>query len=260
MSVRLEEDHAVAVVTLDRERALNAFDTDQLGSLVDTFATLRRRHDIRAVVLTGAGSRAFAAGADVKAMATMSRDEGMAFGRLGQQVALAIENLPQPVIAAVNGYALGGGCEIALACDIRIASENAVFAQPEVTLGIPPGWGGSQRLPRLIGPGRAAEMILTGRRVGADEALTWGLVNAVYPSDQLLPEASKLARLIASNSPIAVRGAKTLMRQAFVGDPARGLEREAEAFANSFETADQREGMAAFLEKRPARFEFEMSS
>lgn len=255
MPVRVEQDGHIAVVTMDREQALNSFDTDQLGDLVQAFEDLGRRDDIRAVVLTGAGSRAFAAGADVKAMATMSRDEGMAFGRLGQQAALAIEELSRPVIAAVNGYALGGGCEIALACDIRLASANAVFAQPEVTLGIPPGWGGSQRLPRLIGPGRAAEMILTGRRVGADEAHDWGLVNAVVSPEQLIEEATKIALQVAANSPRAVAMAKVLIRQALSGNLASGLEQEEAAFGASFGTPAQREGMSAFVEKRAARFQ-----
>lgn len=254
MPVRVEYDGPVAVVTMDREKALNAFNADQLRDLIDTFSEIGRNDHVRVAILTGAGTRAFAAGADVKAMATMSRDEGTEFGQLGQKAALAIETLPQPVVAAVNGYTLGGGCEVALACDIRLAAENAVFAQPEVTLGIPPGWGGSQRLPRLIGPGRAAEMILSGRRVEANEALRWGLVNAVYPADQLMTEAKRIAQTIAANSPLAVRVAKTLMRSAFGNDLAAGLASESQAFGESFESADQREGMAAFVEKRQVRF------
>ncbi len=254
MPVRVEQDGHVALVTMDREQALNTFNEDQLRDLLKAFQTLAERDEVRAVVLTGAGSRAFAAGADVKAMVTMSAQEGLAFGRLGQEVASAIERLPQPVIAAVNGFALGGGCEIALACDLRLASEGASFAQPEVTLGILPGWGGSQRLPRLIGPGRASEMILTGRRVGADEALSWGLVNAVHPAGRLLDEAKALASRIAENSPMAIRRAKRMMRFALAGDLASGMEREAEAFGESFGSADQREGMSAFVEKRAPVF------
>lgn len=254
MPVQIEHDGHIAVVTMDREHALNAFNAEQLRDLIDTFAEIGQSDDIRAVILTGAGSRAFAAGADVKAMATMSRAEGHAFGQLGQQAALTIEQLSQPVLAAVNGYALGGGCEIAVACDIRFAAENAVFAQPEVSLGIPPGWGGSQRLPRLIGAGRAAEIILSARRVDAEEALRWGLVNAVYPADQLMTEAKRLAQTIANNSPVAVRTAKMLMRGAFAGDPEAGFASEGQAFGESFESVEQREGMAAFVEKRRAEF------
>jgi enoyl-CoA hydratase len=254
MPVHVEREQHVAVVTMDREIALNAFDADQLRELIKAFESLGQQDDVRAVVLTGAGSRAFAAGADVKMMATLSREDGLAFGRLGHQATLAIEGLPQPVIAAVNGFALGGGCEIALACDIRLASKNAIFAQPEVTLGIPPGWGGSQRLPRLIGPGRASEVILTGRRIPAEEALGWGLVNAVYAAERLLVEAKGLAAGIAKNSPRAVRQSKRLMRLAWGHNLALGLEDEERTFGNSFETVDQREGMTAFVEKRPAVF------
>jgi enoyl-CoA hydratase len=159
------------------------------------------------------------------------------------------------VIAAVNGYAFGGGCELAIACDTRIASDNARFAQPEVGLGIPPGWGGTQRLPRLVGPGYAAEMILTGRHVLADEALRIGLVNAVYPLDQLMTAAREMATRIAKNSPTAVRGAKQLMALAFAGNPGEGLAVEAATFGAAFATRDQQEGMRAFIEKRDAVFE-----
>jgi enoyl-CoA hydratase len=204
--------------------------------------------------LTGAGERSFAAGADIKKMANMTSEEGFAFGRLGHELANAVERFPRPVIAAVNGYALGGGCEIALASDIRLASENAVFAQPEVTLGIPPGWGGSQRLTRLIGPGLAAELIYTGRRVKADEALKLGLVNGVYPLPELLPAAHALADAIAKNSPRAVAQSKRLIRLALNGSIDEGLAAEANAFGEAFETEDQREGMGAFVEKRAATF------
>ena len=209
---------------------------------------------IRAVVLTGAGERAFAAGADIREMAALSPEGGLAFGRLGHAVTRAVEALSQPVVAAVNGFALGGGCELAIACDIRIASENAVFAQPEVSLGIPPGWGGSQRLPRLVGPGMAAEMILTGRRVAAAEALRIGLVNRVVPLPDLMPAAAELAATIAANGPVAVRAAKRLMALAFDGDPVVGLETECAVFGSVFGTPEQREGMGAFVEKRKPSF------
>ncbi len=181
MAVDIEMRGRVAIVTMNRPEALNAFTGDQLRELAQVFGTIADNREIRAVVLTGAGEKAFAAGADIKAMAEMDQRAGIEFGRLGHAATRAIEECPQPVIAAVNGYALGGGCEVAISADIRYASENAVFAQPEVTLGIPPGWGGSQRLPRLVGPGMAAEMILSGRRVKAEEALRIGLVNRVTP-------------------------------------------------------------------------------
>ena len=200
VAIEVHSEGRIATVVVNRPEALNALNADHLRDLIDVFRDLRTDKEVRAIVLTGAGERSFIAGADVRAMATMSEAEGRAFGHLGHGAALAIEAMPQPVIAAVNGFALGGGCELALASDIRLASENAVFAQPEVTLGICPGWGGSQRLPRVVGPGMAAELIFTGRRVAADEALRIGLVNAIYPLERLLDEAKALATKIAENS------------------------------------------------------------
>ena len=254
MAVEVERADGVATVTLNRPQALNAFDTPQLQRLLEAIRGLREERAVRCVVLTGAGDKAFAAGADIKEMAAKSETEAMAFGRLGHAVTAAVEGLPQPTIAAVNGYAFGGGCELALACDIRLASKRAQFSQPEVELGIPPGWGGTQRLPRLVGPGRAAELIFTGRRVAADEALRIGLVNAVYPADTLLAEATAMARRIAENSPRAIAAAKRALSLAFAGNPAAGLATEAALFAESFGTEDQREGMQAFVEKRRAAF------
>lgn len=254
MTVDVTHEGAVAIVTMNRPGALNAFDSAQLDALLAAFAELRRSRSVRCVILTGAGEKSFAAGADIKEMATLDEQGGHRFGARGHAVADAIERLPQPVIAAVNGYAFGGGCELALACDFRLCSENAVFAQPEVGLGIPPGWGGSQRLPRAVGPGMAAELILTGRRVKADEAVRIGLVNAVHPLPGLLPAAMILANQIAANSPLAVRAAKAAMARAFAGEPARGLKTELAVFSAAFATADQQEGMTAFVEKRKAAF------
>jgi enoyl-CoA hydratase len=254
MAVEIEVADGVAAVTMARPEALNSFNTEQLDRMIDALKQVRHDPSVRCVILTGAGERAFAAGADIKEMVDKSEAEGLAFARLGHAMANLAEGMPKPTIAAVNGFALGGGCEIALACDIRIASENAVFAQPEVSLGIPPGWGGTQRLTRLVGPGLAAELILSGRRVTADEALRIGLVNAIYPLADLLPEARKLAGLIAKQSPRAVSAAKTLMQIAFDGETRKGLDTEAELFARAFGTADQREGMTAFIEKRAPIF------
>jgi enoyl-CoA hydratase len=255
MAIDVDVDDGVAVVTINRPEALNAFDGEHLDLLGATIHTLGNERAVRAVILTGAGDRAFSAGADIKTMASLSHAEGLAFARKGHAVANALERLPQPVVAAVNGYAFGGGCELAIACDIRIASENARFAQPEVGLGIPPGWGGSQRLPRLVGPGYAAEMIFTGRQVHADEALHMGLVTAVHPLDALLTAAREMANRIAKNSPAAVRGAKRLMALAFSGDPGEGLAVEIATFGAAFASRDQQEGMRAFIEKRPAAFD-----
>lgn len=254
MSIELERRGSIAVVTMNRPEALNAFNGEQLRLLAETFDTIASDGSIRCVILTGAGERAFAAGADIKEMKDLDGAGGIAFGRAGHRATRSVEELPQPVIAAVNGFALGGGCELALAADIRLASENAVFAQPEVTLGIPPGWGGSQRLSRLVGPGVAAELILSGRRVKSDEALRIGLVNSVYPLDQLMVEATKLAETIAGNSPLAVRSAKQLIRLAFNGQTSDGLDSEARAFGEAFNSGDQKEGMTAFVEKRAAVF------
>jgi enoyl-CoA hydratase len=255
VTVDLAIDEGIATITMNRPQALNAFNSDQLDLLLSVIRDVAANQGVRVAILTGAGDRAFAAGADIKEMVGLDPAEGLAFGRRGHAVANALEAMPQPVIAAVNGYAFGGGCELALACDIRLASENARFAQPEVGLGIPPGWGGSQRLPRLVGPGIASELILTGRHVLADEALRIGLVNAVHPLDQLLPAANEMARSIARNSPRAVRAAKSLMKLAFQGNPGAGLEAEVRAFGEAFATADQREGMTAFVEKRAAVFQ-----
>jgi enoyl-CoA hydratase len=254
MAIDVEIADRIAVVTMNRPEALNAFNSEQIDLLGVAIHAIGADRTVRAVILTGAGDRAFAAGADIKEMAQLTPAEGLAFGRKGQALANAIELLPQPVIAAVNGYAFGGGCELAIACDIRIASEYARFAQPEVGLGIPPGWGGTQRLPRLIGPGFAAEMIYTGRHVHADEALRIGLVNAVHPLDQLLPAAREMAARVADNSPAAVRAAKRLISLAVAGDQGAGLAAEAASFGAAFSTVDQREGMTAFVEKRPASF------
>jgi enoyl-CoA hydratase len=254
MAVDVVVENGVAIVTMNRPEALNAFNSQQLDLLLAAFQSVAARRDVRVAILTGAGERAFAAGADIKEMAGMTATEGLAFGRTGHAVTRAVEQLPQPVIAAVNGYAFGGGCEIAIAADIRLASETARFAQPEVGLGIPPGWGGSQRLPRLVGPGFAAEMILTGRQVHAEEALRIGLVNAIHTSDALLPAAREMAARIAANGPSAVRIAKRLMSLASAGNPGAGLAAEVMAFGDAFAAEEQKEGMRAFIEKRPAVF------
>jgi enoyl-CoA hydratase len=254
MAVTAERDGPVALVTLSRPEAMNAFNTEQLQALLDVVRELSVDSSVRAVVLTGDGKRAFAAGADISEMSTKSPSEAKQFGDLGHAIGAAIGAAPQPWIAAVNGYALGGGCEMALACDIRVASESAQLGQPEVTLGIPAGWGGTQRLPRLVGPGHAAELLLTGRRINAEEALRIGLVNAVYPAADLIPAAMEMALTISRNSPSAVSASKRAMRLAFDLPLADGLAYEAQMFALSFDTADQAEGMSAFAAKRTAEF------
>ncbi len=247
-------DH-VATVTINRPEALNAFSSSLLRELRDSFEALAGDGSVRTVVLTGAGDRSFVAGADIKEMAELDEAAGRAFAELGHATPNLIAAMPQPVIAAVNGFAFGGGCELAIACDFRIAASNAVFAQPEVSLGIPPGWGASQRLPRLVGPGLAADLILTGRRIPADEALRIGLVNQVVPLADLMPLALDLATKIATNSPLAVQSAKQLMQRAFDDALSSGLKAEIDAFGAAFATSDQREGMQAFIEKRSPKFQ-----
>ncbi len=253
MSVDLERREHVALVTLNRPDALNAMSPDMFDALEARLDEIDADDGIRAVVLTGAGGKAFCAGADISTMRTADPQRAREWAARGQGIAARIEDLAAPVVAAVNGYALGGGCEIALACDIRICSENARFGQPEVTLGIPPGWGGTQRLARATNIGFAKELVLTGRMVGAEEALRAGLVTHVHPPDALLDAALELAGTIAGKGRWAVAEAKRLCNLA-LGDLPGGLARELDAFALAFSTEDQREGMDAFAEKRPPRF------
>jgi enoyl-CoA hydratase len=255
MPIDVEHEGHVATITLNRPDVLNAFDTNHLNDLIAHIRQLSSKHDIRAVIVTGAGERAFAAGADIAEMRKKSPTEAREFSLLGQSMCAAIEAAPQPYIAAVNGFALGGGCEVALACDIRLASENAALGQPEVTLGILPGWGGTQRLTRLVGPGIAREMIYTGRRVMADEALRIGLVNAVCSPAELMDRAREMARQIASNAPVAVRHSKDAIARSMDVELDTGLAYEANVFALLFDTDDQNEGMSAFLERRKAEFQ-----
>lgn len=247
--VTYTQEGYVGLLTIDRPQALNALNAEVLDDIsaaidaIDTGVT-------RCLVVTGAGEKAFVAGADVASMSQMSPVEGEAFGKKGNDIFRRLETLPIPVIAAINGFALGGGCELAMSCDIRICSENAVFGQPEVGLGITPGFGGTQRLARLVGMGRAKEMIYGGRNIKAEEAYRIGLVNSVYPQSELLPEAMKLAGRIAANAPIAVRAAKRAINDGIHVDMDKALEIEERLFGGCFATDDQREGMAAFLEKR----------
>lgn len=257
MGIDLERTGAVATITVNNPERLNALNSALLTELYGTIGAVSADDAVRAIVVTGAGDRAFIAGADISEMAGLSEREALAFARLGHAVAAAFEGAPQPVIAAVNGFALGGGCELALAADFRLASENAVFAQPEVGLGIPPGWGGTQRLVRAVGEGVAAEMIYSGRRVKADEALRVGLVNRVVPQGEVLAAARLAAVAIANNAGSAVRLSKRLIQRSREAAPAAALAEEAHAFASVFGGHDQREGMEAFLAKREAAFDHE---
>lgn len=248
-TVLAERRDAVLLLTIDRPAALNALNREVLDDLA---AAVAARGDARAVVITGSGAKAFVAGADIAAMAELDPVAASRFAAVGQELSAALEALPIPVIAAVNGFALGGGCELALACDLVLAAPNAVFGQPEVKLGVIPGFGGSQRLVRRVGPMRAAELIYTGRNVKAEEAVAMGL--ALRIADPVVDEAVKLGNTIAAMGPVAVGLAKRAVRAAEDADLRVGLQLERELFALCFATADQKEGMRAFLEKRPARF------
>jgi enoyl-CoA hydratase len=252
--VELERRDAVAVIRLNRPEVLNALSVEMIDRLEGALDAVEADPDLRVVVLTGAGDKAFSAGADIGHMRTASALEARAFGRRGHGVASRIESFPSPVIAAVNGYALGGGCEIVLACDIRLASDRAKLGLPEVNLGILPGWGGTQRLARLTSPGFAKEMIFTGRMATAEEAERRGLVNAVHPHEGLMDAALELAGQIAAKPAWAVSAAKEMVNLALDGDLRGHLARELDTFALAFTTDDQREGMAAFFEKRPPTF------
>ena len=247
--VRSQQEGPVLTLTLDRPEALNALNAQVLD---DLSAELDRvdLHSVRCLIFTGAGEKAFAAGADIAAMAAMTPEAAAAFSRRGNQVFRRIETFPLPTIAAVNGYALGGGCELAMACDIRLCSENALFGQSEVTLGITPGFGDTQRLMRLVGMGKAKELIFSARNVKAAEALQMGLVNGVYPTDELLPAAEKLAAKIAKNAPIAVRACKAAMNEGVDLPMDQAIDAEVREFSACFETEDQKRGMAGFLNKQ----------
>lgn len=247
--VKYEEKDMIGYITITREKALNALNSQVLDELNRTFDSVDIK-TIRCLILTGAGDKSFVAGADISEMSKLSKLEGEGFGDKGNKVFRKIETFPIPVIAAINGFALGGGCEIAMSCDIRICSDNAVFGQPEVGLGITPGFGGTQRLPRIVGIGMAKQLIYSGKNIKADEALRIGLVNAVYPQAELMANVEKLAKSIASAAPIAVRNSKKAINEGLQVNMDKAIEIEERLFGNCFETDDQIEGMTAFLEKR----------
>ena len=246
--IKYEEEGQIAILTINRPKALNALNSQVLEELDKTLDAIDL-NKIRALIITGAGEKSFVAGADIGEMSSLTKKEGEAFGKKGNDVFRKLETFPIPVIAAVNGFALGGGCEISMSCDIRICSDNAIFGQPEVGLGITPGFGGTQRLARLVGQGMAKQMIYTARNIKADEALRIGLVNAVYPQSELLNEAKKLAETIARQAPIAVRNSKKAINDGLQVDMDKAIEIEERLFGDCFETEDQRAGMGNFLEK-----------
>ncbi len=241
-------------VTINRPDKLNALNLETIEELRQAFENWRDDEEVLAVIITGAGEKAFVAGADISELARLDETSGREYARRGQELTQIIENYPKPVIAAINGYALGGGTELAMACHIRLAAETAKMGQPEVKLGLIPGFGGTQRLARLIGKGLALEVILTGRMVSANEALNWGLVNRVVPPDRLMAEAETLAKEIIKNGPLALSSAIEAINKGLDRPLDEALEIEAEIFGQVCATEDAREGTAAFLEKRPPRF------
>lgn len=247
--INYEVEGQIGIITINRPKALNALNSTVLDELDKTLDAVDLEA-VRCLILTGAGEKSFVAGADIGEMSTLTQSEGEAFGKKGNDVFRKLETFPIPVIAAVNGFALGGGCEISMSCDIRICSENAVFGQPEVGLGITPGFGGTQRLARIVGTGKAKEMIYGARNIKAEEAYRIGLVNNVYPLDELMPAAKKLAATIARNAPIAVRACKRAINEGLQVDMDQAIVIEEKLFGSCFESHDQKEGMAAFLEKR----------
>jgi enoyl-CoA hydratase len=254
LTVESSSEGGVSVLTVNRPDALNAFDVDTLTKLRDLLLEAAEDDDVRVVVLTGAGDRAFAAGADIKYMSGLDVDQAKEWGALGHEVGRLLETMPKPTIAAVNGFALGGGCELALACDFRYASSTAKLGQPEVNLGIIPGWGGTQRLARTVGLGLAKELVLTARVVDAEEAFRIGLVNAVHDPGELMPKTLEVARALAAKAPLALAATKEAVNRSLAGDHRDNLAREADDFGELFSSADAKEGMTAFAEKREPGF------
>ncbi|MBP3808328.1 MAG: enoyl-CoA hydratase-related protein [Eubacterium sp.] len=246
--VTYEQDGFVGVITINRPQALNALNSQVLEDLEETFKAVDL-DTTRALILTGAGEKSFVAGADIGEMSSLTKAEGEAFGKKGNDIFRMIETFPIPVIAAVNGFALGGGCEIAMSCDIRICSDNAIFGQPEVGLGITPGFGGTQRLARIIGVGMAKQLIYTARNIKAEQAKAIGLVNDVYSQEELLEQAKKLASIISANAPIAVRNCKKAINDGLDASMDDAIVIEEKLFGDCFETEDQKAAMANFLEK-----------
>ena len=253
-NILVEKEDDIAILYINRPKALNALNKETLLEIKMAISQIAEDQEVKVVIITGSGEKAFVAGADITYMQNMNAVEGREFGKLGQEVFSLIESIEKPVIAAVNGFALGGGCELAMSCDFRIASDKAKFGQPEVTLGITPGFGGTQRLPRLVGMGMAKQLLFSGEMIDAQEALRIGLVNRVVPGEQLLAAAKQIARSISKNAQLAVRFCKVAVNQGMQTDIDRAMTIEADLFGLCFSTEDQKEGMKAFVEKRKAEF------
>ncbi|HIU63706.1 MAG TPA: enoyl-CoA hydratase/isomerase family protein [Candidatus Avacidaminococcus intestinavium] len=253
-NITFVNEDGIGILTINRPKVLNALNQATMLEIEQVLTDIKADDTLKALIITGAGEKSFVAGADIAEMSSLSAIEGRAWAQLSQAVFAKIENLPLPVIGAINGFALGGGCELAMACDIRIAAVNAKFAQPEVSLGITAGFGGTQRLPRLVGKGRAKEMLFTGAMIDAAEAYRIGLVNEVVEAEQLMEAAHKMVAKITKNAPLAVRLTKDAVNTGIELDLTSAIAYEAEVFGLCFATEDQKEGMAAFLGKRNAEF------
>mgnify|MGYP000302958701 CR=1 FL=1 len=254
MQILITKENGIGIVTVNRPESLNAMNKDVIIELISKIEGLLSEGDIRVIIITGSGEKAFIAGADIKLMQKMNKSEAYEFANLGHKLANTIENSDKPVIAAVNGFALGGGNEFAMACHIRYASDNAIFGQPEVSLGLIAGFGGTQRLPRLIGKGNAMEILLSGKNISANEALSMGLVNKVFPLKELMPAAKKLAFTISKNAPLAIERTLQAVNEGMEIDLMSGLKKEQAAFSNLFDSSDTCEGLSAFVEKRTPDF------
>ena len=254
MFIKKELKDNLCIVIVEREEALNAMNQTVLNELYDNIRSLINDKNIRAIIITGSGDKAFIAGADIKLMEKLDKKGGKEFGELGQKVTNKIEGSSKPVIAAINGFALGGGCEIALACHLRFVSKNAKFGQPEVKLGLIPGWGGTQRLPKIVGKGNAIELIIGGHIIDSNEALRIGLVNKVFDQVKLLDEAISFAKIITANGPFAVSQSLKCINDSSNYSLAEGLKKEVEQFSDLFESQETNEGLKAFVEKREANF------
>jgi len=254
MFIKKEIHDQIGILTISRPDALNAMNPDVLRELDQSVKDMIADEAVGVIILTGEGEKAFIAGADIKLMQSLDRKGALEFGKLGQEITMTIEDSPKPVIAAVNGFALGGGCEISLACHIRFVSDTAKFGQPEVKLGLIPGWGGTQRLPRIVGKGHAIELIIGGHIIDANEALRIGLANKVFPQDQLMEECKAYAKVILKNGPNAIADSLHCINESAGHSLMEGLNIEVETFSDLFETEETTEGLTAFVEKRKANF------
>ena len=244
----------IGILTIDRQDSLNAMNPDVLKELDQSVKEFISDEDLGVIIITGAGEKAFIAGADIKLMQNLDTKGGLEFGKLGQEVTMTIEDSPKPVLAAINGFALGGGCEISMACHVRYASENAIFAQPEVKLGLIPGWGGTQRLPRIVGMGNATELIIGGHMIDAQEALRIGLVNKIFPLDHLMEETINFAKEILKNGPDCIAESLRCINNSAGHSLMEGLDIEVEAFSELFGTDETTEGLNAYVDKRKPKF------